>query len=142
VNQRLLRQAIKETLNTEGIRLRVVEVSIALVDDATIQALNAEYRGKDTPTDVLSFSQCEGETFVAPGAPKLLGDVIVSLDTAVRQAEQGGRSLDEEVSHLVIHGVLHLLGYDDVTHEGYTEMVGKGQEIWRRVLNGLTADTG
>jgi probable rRNA maturation factor len=101
------------------------------VDDATIQRLNAEYRGKDAPTDVLSFTQ--DAEITAPGAPRLLGDVVVSLDTAAKQAEAGGRSLDDETTQLVIHGVLHLLGYDDVTVEGYAEMVRKGEEIWRRV---------
>ncbi|MHB9129898.1 MAG: rRNA maturation RNase YbeY [Armatimonadota bacterium] len=115
----------------EGVRPRSVEVSIALVDDATIQRLNAEYRGKDAPTDVLSFTQ-EAEVTV-PGAPKLLGDVVVSLDTAAKQAATGGRSLDDEAAQLVIHSVLHLLGYDDVTVEGYAEMVRKGEEVWQRI---------
>lgn len=131
MNQSLLRRAVNETLVYEGVRPRTVEVSIVLVDDATIQDLNQRYRKIDKPTDVLSFTQ-EHE-FVAPGMPKLLGDIIVSLDTAAEQAKAGNRSLNDEVSQLVIHGVLHLLGYDDVTPEGYNEMVRKGSEIWERV---------
>ena len=115
----------------EGIRPRTVEISIALVDDAAIRGLNARYRGKDTPTDVLSFAQ--EQEIALPGVPKLLGDVVISVDTAARQADAGGRSLDDELCQLAIHGVLHLLGYDDATTEGYEEMVRKGEDIWRRL---------
>ena len=127
----LLRKAVNTTLTTEGISPRTVEISIALIDDAAMQELNARYRGKNIPTDVLSFSQ--ESTIQLPGVPRLLGDIVVSLDTAARQAEHAGHPLDDEVAQLVIHGVLHLLGYDDVTPEGYAEMVAKGAEIWQRV---------
>ena len=96
-----------------------------------MQELNARYRGIATPTDVLSFSQAGG--IVIPGAPKLLGDIVISVDTAARQALAARRDLDEEAAHLAIHGILHLLGYDDVTPEGYEEMVRTGAEIWQRV---------
>jgi len=109
-----------------------VEISIALVDDETIHRLNAQYRGKDTATDVLSFPM--EQDIRVPGLPRLLGDVIISIDTSLRQAEAGGRSLDDELCHLVIHGVLHLLGYDDATTAGYEEMVGKGEAIWQAVV--------
>lgn len=70
---------------------------------------------------------------VLPGMTRLLGDVVISLDTAQRQAEAAGRTLDDEVAQLAIHGVLHLLGYDDATHEAYEEMVRLGERIWRDV---------
>jgi len=66
-------------------------------------------------------------------APKLLGDIVISVDTAARQAITGGHSLDVEAAQLAIHGLLHLLGFDDVTPEGYEEMVRKGAAIWHRV---------
>lgn len=119
------------TLASEGVNDRAVEVSIALVDDASIHSLNKQYRGKDAPTDVLSFSM--EQDIAVPGAPRLLGDVVISMDTAQRQAEAAQRSIDEELCHLAIHGVLHLLGYDDADSEGFTEMVRKGEEIWRAV---------
>ena len=122
---------MKETLDEEGIRARAVELSIALVDDADMRALNARYRKQDKATDVLSFTQ-EG-AIRHPGLPRLLGDVVISVDTASRQAATQGHALEDELCHLAIHGVLHLLGYDDVTPEGYAEMVRKGAEIWRRV---------
>jgi len=124
---RLLRLAVKKTLYQEGVNDRSVEISIALVDDAAIHALNMEYRGKDAPTDVLSFPM--EQDIAVPDVPRLLGDVVISVDTALRQAKAGGRSLDDELCHLVIHGVLHLLGYDDATPEGFTEMVRKGEAV-------------
>lgn len=83
------------------------EASLRLVDDAEIHALNRDYRGKNKPTDVLAFAQREGPA----GAlhPELLGDVVISLDTARRQARRG---LYRELLHLASHGLCHLLGYD------------------------------
>jgi probable rRNA maturation factor len=95
------------------------ELSIAFVDDAAIQVLNRDYRATDAPTDVLSFAQGEGDEFALPeGAAPHLGDVIVSIETARRQAAEHGLALDDEVAHLVVHGILHLLGYD---HEAAAE---------------------
>ena len=88
------------------------ELSVVMTDDATIHDLNRTWRHKDKPTDVLSFSQYEGEG--PAGAVPVLGDVIISTDTAQRQAEQIGHSLDDELQRLLVHGVLHLLGHDHV----------------------------
>jgi len=85
------------------------ELSILLVNDREMRALNRRYRGIDRPTDVLAFAQREG----AGGTPDgLLGDVVISVDTATRQAREVGESLGREVDRLLIHGLLHLLGYD------------------------------
>jgi len=86
------------------------ELSVTLVDDAAIAELNGRYRGRPRPTDVLSFSLLEGPHAERRGA--LLGDVVISLETAARQASRAGRSLDDEVLRLLIHGVLHLVGHD------------------------------
>ena len=96
-----------------------------------MQQLNMRYRKKAQPTDVLSFAQ--DQQLVAPGAPRLLGDVVISLDTAARQAVVAGHNLEVEVCQLAIHGILHLIGYDDVIPEGYAEMVRKSADIWQRV---------
>lgn len=130
----LARQAVDATLRSAGVSPRGVEVSVLLTDDAAIAALNAQYRGKDGPTDVLSFSQ--DAEFHAPGAPRLLGDIVISLDTAARQAANQGHTLDAEVCWLAIHGTLHLLGYDDATAEGFTEMVRTGTRIWGGLFPG------
>jgi len=90
--------------------LRRSELSIAFVDDAHMRDLNRSYRQKDRPTDVLSFSLIEGECTDFRSA--MLGDVVISIDTARRQASARHRSLNDEVTRLLIHGVLHLLGHD------------------------------
>jgi probable rRNA maturation factor len=86
-------------------------ISVSFVRDAKIRALNRAFRGLDKPTDVLSFPLVEpGDAY--PGAERLLGDVVISVDTARRQAADYDASLDREVQRLLIHGVLHLLGHD------------------------------
>lgn len=87
-----------------------VELSILFMDDEDIKELNRDYRKKDRPTDVLSFPMREGE--FGDLNPDLLGDVVISLDTAKRQAEERGETLEEEINLLLIHGILHLLGFD------------------------------
>lgn len=88
-------------------------VSISFVDDAEMQALNKQYRGYDKPTDVLSFSNEEGEAVViAPGVPRYLGDIVISLPTTARQAAEAGHAVEHELAVLLAHGLLHLLGYD------------------------------
>lgn len=89
------------------------EISIVFCDDPFIQALNAEYRNKDTSTDVLSFAQDD---------PDLLGDIIISVPTATRQAAAAGWPLENEIALLGIHGLLHLLGWDDETEAGAWDM--------------------
>jgi len=86
------------------------ELTISLVNDAQIRRLNGAYRGKDRPTDVLAFAMREGRR--APGDNALLGDVVISVETAARQAEGRGAPIAQEVRILLIHAVLHLLGYD------------------------------
>jgi len=86
-------------------------VALSLTDDAELRALNREYAGEDHATDVLSFSQREGAG--VRGGP--LGDVVISVETARRQAREGGRALVDELAHLAVHGLAHLLGYDHAT---------------------------
>ncbi len=89
------------------------EVSVLLCDDATIHELNRTYRHKDRPTDVLAFALREGEH--AELAGDLLGDVVISIETARRQAREHQRTLVDEVRFLLAHGLLHLVGYDHAT---------------------------
>jgi probable rRNA maturation factor len=89
------------------------EVSVLITDDAGIRKLNSDYRGKDTHTDVLSFPQLEGEdSDFSPGMAALLGDIVISMETAARQAAEFGHPLEREMAFLAVHGALHLLGYD------------------------------
>lgn len=99
------------------------EVSILITDDAGIRKLNKSYRGKDTSTDVLSFPQWEdGLAEDDPGSVDLLGDIVISLETARRQALDFGHPVEREVAYLAVHGTLHLLGYDHEDEADKAEM--------------------
>src|SRR5206468_6416365 len=97
-----------------GLRLGGAELSVVLVSDREMRALNRRWRRRDRPTDVLSFAQREG----AGGAPDgLLGDVVISVDAARRQAAERGETLGREADRLLIHGLLHLLRSEEHTSE-------------------------
>lgn len=99
------------------------ELSVVLADDALVQRLNREYRGKDKPTNVLSFALTEAEEPEAQeGVPVMLGDVILAYETVAREASEQGKSFKDHMTHLVMHGVLHLLGYDHETDDEAEEM--------------------
>ncbi len=98
-----------------ALRLADHELSLVLSDDAHVRALNRDYRSKDAPTDVLAFAMWESASAIDRA---MLGDVIISIETAARQAQQAHRSLDDELSMLLAHGLLHLLGLD---HRDRTE---------------------
>ena len=109
-------------------------IGLHLVDDATIRALNAEHRGLDESTDVLSFPLHDphGMPFVVPADEAAhLGDVVVSLPRAVEQALEFGHSTDREVGYLVAHGVLHVLGYDHETEADRSRMRQREEEALR-----------
>jgi probable rRNA maturation factor len=97
----------------EALSLRGRELSLVLTGDDRVQELNRAYRDQDKPTDVLAFSQREGELADGPGA--LLGDVIVSVPTALRQARSRNVDLTSELTMLLAHGLLHLVGWDHDT---------------------------
>ena len=106
------------------------ELGILLVGDQRMKSLNHRYRGKDRTTDVLAFAMRE-----APHASAgLLGDVVIAVPTAVRQAKEGGRSLDEELTVLLVHGILHLCGYD---HERSEQEARRMQRRERMVLRAI-----
>ena len=106
------------------------EVSLVLVDDAEIARLNQEYLGRSGPTNVIAFSMQEGR--FAQVNPGLLGDVVISVQTALAEAAEGGYTLEEMLDFYLIHGILHLVGYD---HEGSAgeaaRMEIKANELWR-----------
>lgn len=105
----------------------LVEVSVVLTDDAAQRALNRDWRGKDAPTNVLSFPALARAELAAgaaadPGRPILLGDVVLALETTRREAEAAGKPLADHAAHLLVHGVLHLLGYDHETEADAASM--------------------
>ena len=115
------------------------ELSISLVDDAEIAALNAAYRGRRGPTDVLAFSLLEGEGAEHRG--QLLGDVVIGLEAAARQARARHRAVDEEVARLLIHGTLHLLGHRHHREREARAMRAEERRLWRAARS-LTARGG
>lgn len=106
------------------------ELSLAIVGNQEIQKLNSRYRNRDEPTDVLSFPS-EG---YLPTGEKLLGDVIISVEQAKKQAREGMKKLEEELETLLIHGILHLLGYD---HEGSVKEARRMLRMEESVLRRL-----
>lgn len=104
--------------------LERAEVSVTLTNNAYIKELNAQYRNKDTATDVLSFALNEGDEPEIQGgaAVNLLGDIIISLERAKEQAQEYGHSMEREVAFLTVHGMLHLLGYDHIEESDRQEM--------------------
>ncbi len=130
-----LRDALNAVAQLHGLD-DLTEVSVSIVDDAEIQALNKEYRHIDRPTDVLSFALDEGEDepelLGAPGE-HLLGDIVLSAETARREGDEFGHVLERELIYLAVHGLLHLLGYDHLREEEKRIMRAKEEEALRAV---------
>ena len=108
----ILAQRVTELANPR------LSVSVLFADDSEIRALNREWRGQDKPTNVLSFPMLEREELLAlasAGPPELLGDIALALETCTREAADKGISLEHHTAHLIIHGLLHLAGYDHET---------------------------
>ena len=130
----------RETLPQDGLE-RGFEITIVLADDTTVQQLNRDYRGKDKPTNVLSFALTEGNDAqnIAPhhfpdddpdsAGPVVLGDVILALETVQREASEQQKSLADHTQHLIVHGVLHLLGWDHIDDNEATAMEARETSI-------------
>jgi len=106
------------------------ELSLALVGNREIRKLNSQYRNKNEPTDVLSFPLEED----LPKGKKLLGDVVISVEQAEKQAEEGKKTLEMELEFLLIHGILHLLGYD---HEVSPKEASRMHRMEKRIQRAL-----
>lgn len=112
VRRRPLTALARRTLAAEGAPSPSV-LSVAIIDDRSMRELNSRYRHVDAATDVLSFTADAGDGFIAPPeASRHLGDVAISYETAERQAREAGREIEDELAHLLVHGILHILGYD------------------------------
>ncbi len=115
-----------------------VEISVKFTDDAEVQSLNTAYRAKDKPTNVLSFPMFEAELLdslvMADGGEVLLGDIVLAAGVCTREAEEKGIAVRDHAAHLVVHGTLHLLGYD---HEQGEEEAEKMEAAEREALASL-----
>lgn len=124
----LLSYAAKEEMIDEA------ECSISFVSNEEISVINKEYRGKDKPTDVISFAleemtEDEIEVIASGDMPRMLGDIIISVEKAKEQAEEYGHTFSRELGFLALHGFLHLLGYDHMTEQDEKAMFGRQDEL-------------
>jgi len=131
--QKWLAQIINKAVSQLKIK-KELEITVLLVGDKEIRTLNKKYRQQDKVTDVLSFSQQEGLALVLPEpAQRYLGDIVISYPQVRRQAKLFRHSLAEEFSLLLIHGFLHLLGYDDDTRAHYLKMHKLQEKILSKI---------
>lgn len=129
-----LHMLVETLLQMEG-QSPEAEISLTFVDDEQIRRLNRDYRGLDQPTDVLSFAMRESSdeepAMASDPTFDVLGDVVISLETAERQSKDYGHSLRREIGYLTVHGVLHLLGYDHQTETERDLMRQKEEAVLR-----------
>ncbi|RFU61330.1 rRNA maturation RNase YbeY [Bacillus sp. V59.32b] len=139
--EKLVEGVLQFAAKSEGIETGS-ELSVTFVDNARIREINKEYRSKDAPTDVISFAMEElGENeieVIGTEIPRMLGDIIISIERAAEQAEEYGHSIDRELGFLALHGFLHLLGYDHMNEADEKKMFTKQKEILNQY--GLTRE--
>lgn len=130
--QQLVENVLQFAAKKENIEVGT-ELSVTFVDNARIQEINKEYRNKDAATDVISFAMEEmGEDeikIIGQDLPRVLGDIIISIERTKEQADEYGHSFDRELGFLALHGFLHLLGYDHMTESDEKVMFTKQKEI-------------
>lgn len=117
IHKKFLEKVAEKTLKI--LKIKIPEISIVLVGNAKIKELNKKYRKKNQVTDVLAFDY---------------GEIFICLPQAKKQARQLGHSLKKELAVLLIHGMLHLAGYNDETKKDYNKIVKKQEEIWQKVI--------
>ncbi len=132
IDQERLTKIILHTLRREGITKRLT-LGLLITGDEDIKRLNLRYRGQDRETDVLAFDMenDQGRFVSPPSVPVHLGDVVVSFPRALAQAETYGHSVEEELDRLIVHGLLHLIGYDDRNDEERQRMWDRQETILR-----------
>jgi probable rRNA maturation factor len=125
IDRRRLREVARAVLEGEGIA--DAEISLAFVDNATIHRLNKQYLDHDEPTDILTFPLSE------PKAKKLAGELVIGAEIAKAEAEAGGHDVQAELALYVIHGILHLCGFDDKTPQATNEMRQRERHYLRQL---------
>jgi probable rRNA maturation factor len=125
----LTEKAVDATLTANA---RTKEITILFADDATLKTLNKDWRGKNKPTNVLSFPAPK-DLKLPRGQIKPLGDIALAFETVAKEAEVSGKSLKDHTTHLIVHGVLHLLGYDHVVDADATKMEAKEIRILKKL---------
>lgn len=128
VNEEEIREYVQKVLEKEYESEAPIYMSLLFTGNDEIQVINREYRDKDQPTDVISFAYHETEDFDI-GPYDTLGDIVISLERVVEQAKEYNHSDKRELFYVLIHGILHLLGYDHIEEEDKKEMRAKEEEI-------------
>jgi probable rRNA maturation factor len=129
--QRLSKAVIEKAVEATLLYCRQKgDVSVVIIGDSRMKQLNKMYRGKDAVTDVLSFTEAEAQT----AAKDFLGEIFVDYEVIKKQAKKFSPSIRYELAFIVIHGTLHLLGYDDVTEKGADTMEAMGNAIIKKIL--------
>ena len=135
VRQRSLTALARRVLAAEGV-LSGAELSVVVTDDETVRKLNRRFLGVDAPTDVLSFGLAAEDGFVTPpGSARQLGEIVISYPTAARQAEEADLPPNEELAHLLVHGILHLLGYDHESRADARRMRAREEALLGRAAH-------
>jgi probable rRNA maturation factor len=129
VDRALIIRTVRTVLAQEGLSGEI-EVSVFVTTDSALQALNQTYRGIDAPTDVLSFATEDDDSpfIVPPDTPRYLGDIALSHDRVCAQAEEYAHPVEHELTFLIVHAVLHLLGYDHERGEREAEVMRQREE--------------
>ncbi|AOY77554.1 rRNA maturation RNase YbeY [Clostridium formicaceticum] len=127
---KILEKLVKASLDYEGWE-EDYEVSLSFVDNEEIHGLNKAYRGKDCPTDVLSFPMVDDQGPVLE--EKILGDIVISVEKAIEQAEEYGHSFEREMAFLTVHSMFHLMGYDHMDEEEAKEMRTKEEAVLQQL---------
>ena len=137
--ENVMKKAVETALKAEGFDLDC-EISVVITDNAGIHEINREHRNIDAPTDVLSFPQYDFEspTVFAEelSVPVMLGDIVISKERLITQAEEIGHSFEDELVYLTVHSVLHLLGYDHMTDEDKKMMRQHEKAIVGEIIDG------
>lgn len=134
-NYQLIKNVLEVCFNTEKIAKSKIYVNIILTTPKEIQAINKTYRNIDKPTDVLSFPMFEKSelqeylTSKDNGIVEVLGDIVISIDKVIEQAEEYGHSFERELSYMLVHGFYHLMGYDHIEEEDKKVMRPKEEKI-------------
>ncbi len=135
VRRRALAALARRALAAEEVQ-PPAELSIVVTDDGTIRELNKRYRSLDKPTDVLSFGlDADGAFVTPPGSRRQLGEIVISYPTAARQAEEARHGVEDELAHLLVHGILHLLGHDHESPGEAKAMRAREEELLGRAVH-------
>ena len=135
LTERVIQAAVAKAAVCEDEDESQWEISVLLTDDAQVRSLNRDWRGQDKATNVLSFGAPPADD-LPEGVPMMLGDIAVALETTRREAEEMGKPLADHFSHLMVHGMLHLLGFDHETEAQADEM----EPLEIEILSGLNIE--